>query len=148
MKEKRSFFLYILVFLFSLAGFAALAGIVGVLQSWNWIAPFTSGSIPAYILFRESFLFLANLTAAIALWKRITWSIIFATITSILTTVWFWLDRLLLAENKLPAGRNVVLLIISCILLGFVLLTLYVLEPTIHIHSMPPSGEKNGTTSS
>jgi hypothetical protein len=148
MKAKRSIFLYILVFLFILSGLAALAGIIGVLQSWNWIAPFTSGTTPAYMLFRETLLFLANLATAIALWKRVSWSILFATITSILSTVWFWIDRLVLTQNPLPIRRNVVLLIINCILLGFVLLTLYVLEPTIHIHSIPPSGEKNGTAPS
>jgi len=130
MKNKRTFFLYVPVALFFLAGLIAMVGLIGGIKSWGWFAAYTNTSLtPAYAVFRSLALLLINWSAVLILWLGFSWSISFSAIAAVLTAGWFWLDRLVLAANPLPFDRSLVPLLLTCVLLVIVFSSLYLIEP-------------------
>ena len=150
---KRPFLLYLLVFIFLLAGMVSLVGTLGVLQSWNWWLSFISVQSIVLQVFSVVLTTLAWISAAVILWLRVSWAVIFSSVVTILIGVWFWVERLFLTQNPLPFSRHMLLLAIHCVFLIFVFSSLYLVVPAMesfrapHINSgstsVQTTGEKN-----
>jgi hypothetical protein len=150
---KRSFLIYVLTLLFLVAGGISLVETFGVFQTWNWWLVF----IPlASIIVRVFFGVLCTLTwisAAVIIWLRLSWSIMYCSIVTILLSVWHWVDRLFLTQNPLPFSRHMLALALTCIFLLFVFSSLYLVAPSMQPYQpsqkdggstfIQPTGEKN-----
>ena len=132
MKHKRPFLLYLLVLVFIGAGSLALLGLIGMLRSWNWYLAYAGFPSPVYAVFRGSFLFLAWLVAAAALWKGTNWAVVYCGFLSVFNLLWFWGDRLLLTQNPVPFNRNGISLVLSSLLTVMVLVSLHFVKPFLH----------------
>ncbi|MHB8087399.1 MAG: hypothetical protein ACYDH2_04040 [Anaerolineaceae bacterium] len=128
---KRPFLLYLLVFIFLLAGMVSLVGTLGVLRSWNWWLSFISVQSIVLQVFSGVLTTLAWLSAAVILWLRVSWAVIFNSVVTILIGVWFWVERLFLTQNPLPFSRHMLLLAIHCVFLIFVFSSLYLVAPAM-----------------
>ena len=114
---------------FLVGGLIALVGLIGVFRSWYWLVGFTPTIFPVYGIFKEITLTAAWLVAAFLLWREVPWGPRFCGTTAVLSTAWFWLDRLVITQNPLPFGRHVLWLVITILLLVFVLLSLFLISP-------------------
>jgi hypothetical protein len=121
-----------LVILFLLSAFVSITGIVGTFQTWTWLHLYVPVTVPLYNIFKGTFLALAWLIAAVTLWLRFHWSLFFGSTISILSSAWFWLDRIGLTRNSLPFNRYLLLMAVNLILLVFILFSLVLLEPFTH----------------
>ena len=117
MKPKRPVLLYLLVFLCLLGTLLSVLTMIGTIQTWNWFHTFSASLLPIYMIFKGFFLALGWLTAAFLLWKLYLWSIYFCAANAILTTIWLWVDRLILSQNPMPVSRHVFLMVINILLL-------------------------------
>ncbi|MEL7591892.1 MAG: hypothetical protein AAGU17_11440 [Anaerolineaceae bacterium] len=129
MNNRNPSLLHILAAAFVVNFLLNLAGILQLVQSWNWLLAGDYTPHPLYAVFKNAFLALASMAAAGALWRRLTFAPRFSQVLSGLTFAWFWLDRLLLTRNPLPLRDHVFPLFISLILLGFFLVSAWLLEP-------------------
>jgi hypothetical protein len=132
MTTKRPLFIYIPVIIFIFSAIVSIAGVVGMLQSWNWLRVYSSDATPLYAVFKGVFLSLTYLVAVVLLWMRLNWSITYSVIISLVTAVWFWIDRVGLPQNSLPFSSHVLPLIITLALLISTLLSLYFVDPYMH----------------
>jgi hypothetical protein len=142
--KRRPFILYLIAFLFLIASLASFFGLLGVIQSWNWLRAFEIHPGSLYLVFKNFFLFLGFLTCSLALFFRLFWAPRLGMIFTALVTAWFWVDRIFLTQSPLPFSRHIFRLIISLLMLGFVLLSLWVLEP--FMKSRPTSPQPKGDT--
>ena len=104
MSKRSPILLHILAAAFVLSFLVNLAGIVQLVQSWNWLLSAGYYPHPIYVVFKNSLLALASLAAAVALWSRLALAPRFSQALAWLTFAWFWVDRLLLTRTPLPAG--------------------------------------------
>jgi hypothetical protein len=138
MKSNRPFLLWLICFLFLTAGFTELLKVLSTLTSWNILVAVQYQPSPIYPLFCGAFFFLAFLACAVLLWLRLDWAIAFATITALLFTAWYWVDRLLVSLNPQPFSSQVFTLIVFVFVLGLLLASLWVLHPSMEPVSVPP----------
>ena len=82
-------------------------------------------------MFKNAFLALGFLAAAVALMLRQRWAPILCSLVSIVFTGWFWLDRTLLSQAPLPFSRHLFLLVLTLLVLGLVLLSLWSIAPNM-----------------
>lgn len=153
MKSKRPFLVYALTILFLLAGVFSLLGITGLFKAWNWLLSFTPLKSLIFQVFLGILITLAWVSAAIILWLRLHWAILYSSCVTILTTVWFWVERIFLTKNPLPFNRHALLMVITCVFLLFVFSSLYLVVPSMRSFqttqndggstSIQPTGEKN-----
>lgn len=129
MKKRPPFLLHILAAFFIVAFLINLAGIIQSVESWNWLIAAGYHPHPVYLVFKNAFLALANLAAAVLLWARCDFSPLFSQLLAGITFAWFWVDRLLLTRNQLPFKEHTFALFASLLLLAFVLLSSWLLEP-------------------
>ena len=71
----------------------------------------------------------ASLAAAAGLWARLSFSPRFSQVLAVLLLAWFWLDRLILTRNPQPFASHLFPLVLSVLLLGFVWICAWLLEP-------------------
>ena len=109
----------------------SLVGTLGVLQSWNWWLSFISVQSIVLQVFSVVLTTLAWISAAVILWLRVSWAVIFSSVVTILVGVWFWVERLFLTQNPLPFSRHMLLLAIHCVFLIFVFSSLYLVAPAM-----------------
>ena len=102
MKPRTPFLLYLLAIFFVLATLIHLFGVIQTVQSWNWLRAIDYQPGPIYTVFKNIFLFLAFLCAAIFLLLRFAWATLFDGIVVVINAIWFWIDRLVLTQNPLP----------------------------------------------
>ena len=102
MKPRTPFLLYLLAIFFVLVTLIHLFGVIQTVQSWNWLRAIDYQPGPIYTVFKNIFLFLAFLFAAIFLLLRFGWAPLFDGIVVVLNAAWFWIDRLVLTQNPLP----------------------------------------------
>ena len=129
MNKRPPFLLHILAALFVVVFLISLAGIVQLLQSWNWILSSGYNPHPVYVVFKNAFIALASLATAAGLWARLSFSPRFSQVLAVLILAWFWLDRLILTRNPQPFGSHIFPLVLSILLLGFVWICAWLLEP-------------------
>lgn len=129
MKKRPPFLLHILAAFFVVYFLVNLAGIIQLVQSWNWLLASGYFPHPVYVIFKNAFLGLAGLAVAAALWTRLAFAPRFCQVLTGLTFAWFWVDRLLLTRNPLPFKDHLFSLFVSLLLLFFVLLSAWLLEP-------------------
>lgn len=156
MRPKRPILLYLLVFYFLSCTFISIIGIIGTLQSWNWLVNFSEESTPILAIFTGVFFTLAWLTSAISLWSRLSWSVTLSVIISLLSTAWFWVDRIFLTNNPLPIHRHLFPLLVTLFLLVVIMFSLYLITPYIKISQfqdpldsdffIQTKGKENGKT--
>jgi hypothetical protein len=84
---------------------------------------------PIYLVFKNAFLFLAATTAAVVLWLRFSWASWYGGIFWFVSTIWFWVDRVILTKNPLPFNRHLLTILISVLLLLLILGSCYLLVP-------------------
>jgi hypothetical protein len=141
---KRPFLLYLLPILFGLAGVIALIGTLGIFQGWYWwlyLAPLTSIGFQVFMGVLNTLLWFS---AAVILWLRLYWAIMYGCFVTILLTVWHWIDLILLTRNPLPFSRHVLTLAITCLFLLFVFSALYLVAPSMQPFQL--NGEIGGST--
>jgi uncharacterized membrane protein YqjE len=63
------------------------------------------------------------------LWMRVAWAPVFGGAVISVSTLWFWVDRVILTQNPLPFSRHLLMLGLSILLLLFFLLSFYLLIP-------------------
>ena len=129
MNKRPPFLLHVLAALFVVVFLISLAGIVQLLQSWNWILSSGYNPHPVYVVFKNAFIALASLAAAAGLWARLSFSPRFSQVLAALIFAWFWLDRLILTRNPQPFSTHLFPLVLSVLLLGFVWICAWLLEP-------------------
>ena len=129
MNKRPPFLLHILAALFVVVFLISLAGIIQLLQSWNWILAAGYFPHPVYVVFKNAFIILASLAAATGLWARLNFSPRLSQVLAALIFAWFWLDRLILTRNPQPFGSHLFPLVLSVLLLGFVWICAWLLEP-------------------
>jgi hypothetical protein len=129
--SKRPVLLHILVILFLMAGAFSLVGTLGVFQSWTWWLSFLSVKSMVLQVFLGFLITLAWVSAAIILWLRFSWAVVYCSFVIILSAVWFWVERLWLTQNPLPFSRHMLLLAIHCVFLIFVFSSLYLVAPAM-----------------
>lgn len=150
---KRPFLLYLLTFLFLLAGAFSLAGTIGVFQAWNWWLAFTSLMAVITRVFFGVLATLAWISAGIILWRRLSWAVVYCSLVTLFSGIWFWVERLFLTKNPLPFNRHALALVITCVFLLFVFSSLYLVTPSMKPFQPSqtdggsildkPTGEKN-----
>ncbi|MDO9120524.1 MAG: hypothetical protein Q7U31_01975, partial [Anaerolineaceae bacterium] len=150
---KRPFLLYLLAFIFLMAGMFSLVGTLGIFQSWSWWLSFVSVNSIVLQVFVGVLITFAWVSAAVILWLRFSWAVIYSSFVITLVTVWFWVERLLLTQNPMPFSRHALVLVIMCIFLIFVFSSLYLVAPAMKTYqnlkfsgdnsSVQTSGDKN-----
>ena len=140
---KRPFLIYLLTILFFLAGAFTLAATIGIFQAWNWWLAFTSLVAVISRVFLGVLAMLAWISAGIILWRRLPWAVIYCSLVTILSAVWFWIERLFLTNNPLPFNRHALALVITCVFLLFVFSALYLVAPAMKPYQ--PSQKDNGS---
>jgi len=129
MKKRSPILLHILAVSFVAAFLINITGIIQTVESWNWLIAADFFPHPVYVVFKNAFLALANLAAAVLLWTRLSFAPVYSQVLAGLTCAWFWVDRLLLTRNPLPFKEHTFALFTSLLLLAFVLLSAWLLEP-------------------
>lgn len=128
-KKRSPILLHILAASFVVAFLINLAGILQTVESWNWLLAADFFPHPVYVVFKNAFLALTNLAAAVLLWARLRFAPVYSQVLAGLTFAWFWVDRLLLTRNPLPFKEHTFAFFTSLLLLAFVLLSAWLLEP-------------------
>lgn len=139
MNKRSPSLLHILAAAFVANFLLNLAGIIQLVQSWNWLMAIGYSPHPLYAVFKNAFLALSSLAAAGALWARLSIAPLFSQVLAALAFAWFWLDRLLLTSNPQPFKDHLFPLFISLLLLGFFLLSAWLLEP--YMRGLPVSSD-------
>lgn len=129
MRSKRPFLLWLVCFVFLFAALMELLQAVSAVSSWNILVAVQYQPGPLYSLFFGAFFFLSFLASALLLWFRSTWAVGFAGTASVLFSVWFWLDRFVVAVNPQPFSNQVFYLIVYFFILALMLASLWVLKP-------------------
>jgi len=129
---------FLLVFLINLAGF------LQALRSWNWLLAAGVFPHPVYILFKTVLLALLSFTAALAIWGRRAFAPRLGQANSLLFFLWYWFDRLVLTRNPLPFKNQLLPLLVSVLLLLFVLVSAWLLEPYMKETRKPPDDVPGG----
>ena len=119
-----------------------LAGIVQLVQSWNWLLASGYTPHPAYAVFKDAFLALTSLAAAGGLWARLPIAPRLSQVLAGLAFAWFWVDRLLLTSNPLLIRDHVFPLVISLLILVFFMLSTWLLEPYMRGQTAPATDEE------
>ncbi len=140
-KVKRPFLLYLLPILFLLTGAISLVGTLGIFQAWEWWLTFTSVELVIIRVFLGVLSALAWVSAAIILWRRLSWAIIYCSLVTLLAAIWFWVERLFITQNPLPFNRHLLAIAVTCVLLIFVLSALYLVAPFMKLYQ---SSQKDG----
>jgi hypothetical protein len=142
---KRSILIYVLTILFLLAGAISLVGTLGIFQGWSWWLSFTSVMPIILQVFLGVLSTLLWVSAALILWLRLSWAVLYSCFVAILMTVWHWVDLIFLTQNPLPFSRHVLTLAITCLFLLFVFSALYLVAPSMKPYQ--PTPNNGGSTS-
>jgi len=142
---KRPVLIYVLTFIFLMAGVFSLVGTLGIFQSWNWWLSFVSVKSIILQVFLGVLTTLAWISAAVILWLRLSWAVIYSSAVTILAVVWFWVERIFLTQNPLPFSRHMLLLTMHCVLLIFIFSSLYLIIPAMKTYQ---NSKINGVNSS
>lgn len=142
--SRRPFLLYVLSILFLLAGAFSLVATIGVFQAWGWWLAFTSLMPIVLQVFVGALVTLSWLSAAIIIWLRLPWAVIFCSAVTILATVWVWVERILLTKNPLLFSRHLLALAVTFVFLIFVFSALYLVAPFMKPYQ--PSLKEGGST--
>jgi hypothetical protein len=129
MSKRSPILLHILAAAFTVSFLVNLAGIVQLVQSWNWLLAAGYYPHPIYVVFKDALLALMSLAAATSLWTHLALAPRFSQLLAWLTFAWFWVDRLLLTRDPLPFKDHLFSLVATTVLLVFVLLSAWLLEP-------------------
>jgi len=128
-KTRLPVLLHILAGLCVLILLMNISGIVQTIQSWNWLLAAGYFPHPVYSILKGVMAGLGSLVAALALWLRAPWAPQFGRVLAILLLGWFWADRILLTRNPLPFKDHIFALVVSALLLFFILVSLWLLQP-------------------
>jgi hypothetical protein len=150
---KRPFLLYVLSILFLFAGVFSLVGTIGVFQAWNWWLSFTPLMPIILQVFQGVLVTLIWISAAVIVWLRLPWAILYSCVVTIIATVWMWVERIFLTQNPLPFNRHLLALAVTCVFLIFVFSALYLVAPSMKPYQLSqqdggstliqPTGDKN-----
>lgn len=142
MKERPPFLLHLVCLCFLLAAAVQVFGIILAVRTWNWLHLTGYQPFPAALEFKNAFFALAFFASALVLWIRCSWATGFGSVVIVLSSTWFWIDRLVLTSNPQPFKEHVFLLLVSILLLSLALASLYLLTPYMR-YPVPPPGEEN-----
>ena len=143
MNKRAPFLLHILAAAFVVNFLVNLAGILQLVQSWNWLLAAGYTPHPIYVVFKNAFLALASLAAAAGLWSRLNFAPRYSQVLAVLVFAWFWVDRLLLTRNPLPLKDHAFPLIASLLLTAFIILSAWLLEPFMRGHTSLSDGTRD-----
>ena len=128
-KQRPPFLLHLLAGFFLLALPINVSGIVQTVNSWNWLLAAGYFPHPVYAVFKGFIIAIGSLVAAISLWGRFSWSARYAQVMATLIILWFWVDRVFLTRNPLPFSDHLFPMLVSALILIFVLVSLWLLQP-------------------
>ena len=123
-KIKRSFLLKLLVLAFLLLSLMGWLRLEQALQYWDLLKELGIRPGPFYIAFGGVVWGAAGLVNALLLWLRWVYAPLLAYATALFCTLWYWIDRLFLAQNDLANLNWPFALAVNLILLIFVFLVL------------------------
>jgi len=106
-----------------------LAGIIQVVESWNWLLAAGYFPHPAWTVLKGAFVGLASLVTAFFLWVRSSFAPRLAQVMAGLVFTSYWIGRLALTRNPLPFSAHLFPLLLSLFLLSFIFLSAWLLEP-------------------
>ncbi len=132
MAKKTPALLYIIGVGFFLASLVHLLALWMVFHSWSWLRVFEIEPGTGYLVFKNLFFALGFLLAGIVLLRRVHWAPWLGGVLSLAEAAWFWLDRTVLNQSPLPFARHIFALVITLLLLGVGLLSMWVLSPFMH----------------
>ncbi|MCX6055835.1 MAG: hypothetical protein NTZ74_13170 [Chloroflexi bacterium] len=135
---KRPFLLYGLVIVFLLSAIASTLGLIGTIRTWNWLIAIEGEVLPTLLILKNIFFALGGFTAAFLLWMRFSWAPLLGGVFSLVSKLWFWLERVILTKNPLPFSRHILILCISLFFLILVLISLYLLVPFMRLGAKLP----------
>lgn len=129
MKPKRPFLLWLLCFIFILAGMAYLLQAIRAIQSWNLLIAIGYRFGPLYPVFQGLLLAGIFFAGVILLFLQMHWATAFNGAAVLFASIWFWLDRLVLNLNPQPLRDQSFSLFFFILLLGLVLGGLWSIQP-------------------
>lgn len=118
--------------IFCVGGLVALIGSIGIMQSWNWMVGFKLTFPLVLHLFLDVFIFISWFSVVVILWKGYRWGILWSTLVTVITTAWYWVDRILLTNNPLQFSRHLVALFVTLVLLILIFSSLALVKPYIN----------------
>lgn len=144
MKNKPPFLLHLLSILYLLASLVCLFGIIQTISSWNWLLAVKYQPHPVYNVFENAFLMLAFLTSAVVLWMRKPLAPALCQSVLLAAAVWYWIDRLLINQSRLPFNEQLFPVLATLLILGLLLGSLFLLKPYMNAPaSLPITGEQD-----
>lgn len=136
--------LHLLAALFVAAFLLTLSGTLQTIQSWNWLLAAGYFPHPLYVLFKSLLVAILSACAGVVLWLRRFFAPRFSQVCALLVFAWYWFDRLALTRNPLPFRSHLFPLLISVLLLAFVLISAWLLEPYMKRPASAPEGSPGG----
>lgn len=140
---RRPVLLYVLAFIFLMAGVFSLVGTLGIFHSWNWWVSFISVKSIVFQVFLGVLTTLAWISAAVILWLRLPWAVNYSSAVTVLAVVWFWVERIFLTQNPLPFRRHMLVLAVMCVFLIFVFSALYLVAPVMKSYESQQKNDIN-----
>ena len=121
---KRSFLLKLLVLAYLLLSLMGWLRLEQALQYWGFLKELGVFPGPFYIAFGGAVWGAAGLACALALWLRRPFAPLLAYTAALFCTLWYWADRLFLAQNSLANLNWPFALGVNLLLLLFIFLVL------------------------
>ena len=143
MKSGRPFLLWLLCLIFLALAAYYLVLTIRLIQSWNILLAIQYSPAPIYSLFMGGFLGLCFLAATVLLWMRLPWASIFDSVTVVLASLWYWLNRLVFTSSSQPLSGELFQIIFFLILFALVLASLWALQPYLGENPKQKTDQEN-----
>ncbi|HOV06371.1 MAG TPA: hypothetical protein PLV27_03835 [Anaerolineaceae bacterium] len=139
---KPPFLLHIVAIAFIICFLMNLAGIIQVVESWNWLLAAGYFPHPVWTVLKGAFVGLSSLVTAVFLWVRFPFAPRLAQVVAGLVFASYWIGRLALTSNPLPFSAHLFPLLLSLFLLIFIFLSAWLLEPFMKRDEQGADAEK------
>jgi hypothetical protein len=142
MKLKRPFLLWLICLIFLAIALVELIQTIRVFSSWELLLAVRYQPGPLVNLMTSLFFFVFFLVSAVLLWLRLSWAPECTGTALVTASVYHWLDRLALAANPASLSSQVFNLIAFFIVLLLLLVSLWVLKPSMNPSSAEMSSRE------
>lgn len=139
MKEKRPFLLWLICLILLAIALVELLQMIRVIASWELLLAVHYQPGPLLSLITSLFFFIFFLVSAVFLWLLASWAPECAGTALVTASVYHWVDRLALAASPASLSSQIFNLIAFFVLLLLLLVSLWVLKPSMGPHSRESS---------
>jgi hypothetical protein len=126
--QKRPFLLWLICLIFLVAAVIELLQVIQIIVSWDLLLSLHYQPGPFYKLLTGVFFLLIFLLSTVLLWVRIHWAPYFAAATVFCTSVWYWLDRVVLSITPFVIRDQVFIVVLFLIIFIVINLSLCLLR--------------------